>query len=407
MHQSTNVLNLKEFFKIPETSKKLSQDLDTDISQADVIRFALDGRLPLAVYSSDMQVRHGKIIPYEKTKWIEGNFFLKLLGYPYYSGEYGMSRQGEVLPIEPDQGLFKINIGNMDHKEKPEFGMRSHILVTYLLDENLHTKILKPNFISFCWKPDEGEFSEIIRERVGADCTVQFLDFRNTHHGYIKGLWDFTLSEGNFRVLENIYFQLFSDAKLTPRAIPAGLDRSIYVEREGEICLLTSSSPATDKGATTLNTKEAIDALMAEYGDSPELDRQFYEFFDLQYDCPESPANELPPECILVVRTQALMDFVKQFNEKTFVEMKKETAQQYFGEQPLPDDGRPKLSGIIAICKFYIVDIKIKDFPTDKKAKDFNEWKTINNKLKTAGFLRYNNRTPWTTPLAMEKLFFE
>jgi len=82
-------------------------------------------------------------------------------------------------------------------------------------------------------------------------------------------------------------------------------------------------------------------------------------------------------------------------------------AEQQENSMKLPDDGRNKLSGKKAICKFYIVDIKHREFPLNKKANDFNEWKTIRSKLARCCYLRYTDKTPWTTPSAMEKIFFE
>lgn len=63
-------LNLKKWLTIKDAAKSLSISAGQKITQADVLRFALDGHLTLSVYFVNGAVaRRGEIVPFEETHW--------------------------------------------------------------------------------------------------------------------------------------------------------------------------------------------------------------------------------------------------------------------------------------------------------------------------------------------------
>lgn len=72
------LLNLKPWLTIADTAKHLSKIFDDDVSEAEVLRLAIDGRLRLSVYFvNQANARCGKIVPiaeaeYEEVPTLEG-----------------------------------------------------------------------------------------------------------------------------------------------------------------------------------------------------------------------------------------------------------------------------------------------------------------------------------------------
>lgn len=63
-------LNLKKWLTIKDAAKSLSISAGQKVTEADVLRFALDGHLTLSVYFVNGAVaRRGEIVPFEETHW--------------------------------------------------------------------------------------------------------------------------------------------------------------------------------------------------------------------------------------------------------------------------------------------------------------------------------------------------
>jgi hypothetical protein len=68
----SKLLNLKEWVAVPEAARHLSAALDEVVTEADVLRLALNGQLRLSVYFvNGAKACRGEVVAYEDTKWIE------------------------------------------------------------------------------------------------------------------------------------------------------------------------------------------------------------------------------------------------------------------------------------------------------------------------------------------------
>ncbi|MDR3429996.1 hypothetical protein [Silvimonas sp.] len=66
----SKIYKLREWLTVPEAAKQLSISFGEEVTEADVLRLSLDGRLPLSVYFvNHAQARGGKVIPWEETDW--------------------------------------------------------------------------------------------------------------------------------------------------------------------------------------------------------------------------------------------------------------------------------------------------------------------------------------------------
>ena len=67
----TVLFKLKEWLTVPDVAKHLSTILDTDITEADVLRLALDKHLKLSInFVNKAAVKHTKDISWKDTEWI-------------------------------------------------------------------------------------------------------------------------------------------------------------------------------------------------------------------------------------------------------------------------------------------------------------------------------------------------
>jgi hypothetical protein len=81
------LLKLKEWLTLPDAAKHLSIIFDEDVSEADVLRLALDGQLQLSVYFvNQAAARRGKMVPLSEAKKTPG-IPLGLDGKPFESDE--------------------------------------------------------------------------------------------------------------------------------------------------------------------------------------------------------------------------------------------------------------------------------------------------------------------------------
>ncbi len=64
------LFSLKEWLTVPEAAKHLSTILGEEVSEADILRLALDKHLKLSVYFvNHARAKCGKVVPYEEVKW--------------------------------------------------------------------------------------------------------------------------------------------------------------------------------------------------------------------------------------------------------------------------------------------------------------------------------------------------
>lgn len=66
----SKLLKLKEWLTVEETAKRLSIAAGEDVTEADILRLALDGHLILSVYLvNHARARMGKVVPLSETEW--------------------------------------------------------------------------------------------------------------------------------------------------------------------------------------------------------------------------------------------------------------------------------------------------------------------------------------------------
>lgn len=66
----SKLFKLKEWLTVPETARHLSILFSEEVSEADVLRLALDGRLKLSVnFLNSKAAKSGKVVSYENVEW--------------------------------------------------------------------------------------------------------------------------------------------------------------------------------------------------------------------------------------------------------------------------------------------------------------------------------------------------
>lgn len=68
----SKLFGLKEWLTLPEAARRLTDTFEEQVTDADVLRFVLDGRLKLSVlFANSTTARHGKVIPIEDASYRE------------------------------------------------------------------------------------------------------------------------------------------------------------------------------------------------------------------------------------------------------------------------------------------------------------------------------------------------
>jgi len=79
----SKLLMLKEWLAVPEAARHLSNLFEEEVSEADVLRLALNKHLTLSVdFVNHAYARRGKVVPYENAEWYPPDFFSKFPGLP-------------------------------------------------------------------------------------------------------------------------------------------------------------------------------------------------------------------------------------------------------------------------------------------------------------------------------------
>ncbi len=109
------LLKLKEWLTVPDAAKYLSIVFEEEVVEADLLRFALEGRLRLSVYFvNGTQARPGKVIPIDEAEYKEvpslcGTRTLRLYGGPTL---YSAGRESSIVELEESvvhlSGLFDL-----------------------------------------------------------------------------------------------------------------------------------------------------------------------------------------------------------------------------------------------------------------------------------------------------------
>lgn len=91
----SKLLKLKEWLTVKDAAKRLSISAGEDVTEADILRLALDGHLTLSMYFvNHTMARKGKIVPLRDTRW---SFMPPLLEQPHTE-----SLTDETVALYPD-----------------------------------------------------------------------------------------------------------------------------------------------------------------------------------------------------------------------------------------------------------------------------------------------------------------
>lgn len=94
----SKLLKLKQWLTVPDAAKYLTDACEEDVSEADVLRFALDGQLTLSVFfaNKNPQAKQAWFVPFENSSLCGGAACLDGNPLPSYDGE-------EVLETDDEQ----------------------------------------------------------------------------------------------------------------------------------------------------------------------------------------------------------------------------------------------------------------------------------------------------------------
>lgn len=310
------LFKLKPWLNIPATAKYLSNLFEEEVSEADVLQFGLDGHLKLSVlFVNDVTaIKGGKIINYGRWKngfednvtWedfkgivaVDGTLTLFLEKYDFYHSVMVGNReeiraacqakQWEPLTLGRDQRESTTRDFSQFFRERAEF-------IAAKGEE------MKKDFFTKM-APEQRElmihgFSELIRIRaalaggcgqVPPDSASFFGNVRS-----IRGVWDLPLIDGERLFVEEEY-----------RLLAGGPERD--------------PATFTDNGTFVEGPDHAIWLLQERYDENYLQQTEQKRGSERRYHDPSNyfPADRLPNDSILVVRTSALNDFCHRIAEE-------------------------------------------------------------------------------------------
>lgn len=250
-----------------DAAKRLSITAGEEVTEADVLRLALDGHLTLSVYLvNHAQARMGRFVPLSETEWW---FAPPLLSV--YSGE---------LPTEETVKNYPRHFQQLWHDTPPE--QRKHCVPML---KSLAT--------------EGGRFINLEEEVTT-----------------IKGVWDLPLVGCERIDVEYAYQQLIGGPEVTLQ----GLDGSFVSRGEDTVCQLQESWDKNPYQKGSLASLERLKEAIYEKGIPREKEEELLakhkedrrQFLDEQKRRPHAeryhPAGGVPRDSVFVVRTAALRE---------------------------------------------------------------------------------------------------
>lgn len=267
--KKSKLLKLREWLTVPDAARHLSNIFEEEVSEADLLRIALDGHVKLSVYFvNHAKARCGKIVTYEDVEWEESTLI-----------SFMMSGKGIPDNIKGDPQKTREYIDQFP----PSTVMKSLNLdgERYLtLDDNVTT---------------------------------------------IRGVWDLSMIGNEQLDIEHEYQMLTGGPEVTLE----GLDGAFVESKDGRtMCQLQESFDQNEYKRGSKAQLEKIKEHIArnnigeeqakELLDQHKKDREKY----LNKRKNENPSNDyypaggLPHDSVLVVRTQALIDLQEQLSQE-------------------------------------------------------------------------------------------
>lgn len=273
----SKLFKLKEWLIVADAARHLTIAFGEEVTEADVLRLALDGHLQLSVnFVNHTQARCGQIVPWEETEWL---LIPPLIKTPTKEREQG-STPDKVLKCPPKlQALWN----EIPPNEREEF-------------------IPIPRSL----KIDEERFLTMSDEVVT-----------------ITGVWDLSMIGNEQLDIEHAYQNLTGGPAVTLQGIDGAFvhksDKQMYqlqedyddneyqsgstAQLEQLKAFIVNEDIEKSEAERLLNQhKEARKKFLKERESRPNSSRYF-------------PAGGLPKDSVLVVRTEALRDFERKVTE--------------------------------------------------------------------------------------------
>lgn len=270
----SKLLKLKPWLTVPETARHLSNIFNEEVNEADVLRLALDGHLKLSVYFVNGAYAHyGKVVSYDDVEWYDAhnlsNFPKLLEDLQNFREKYGLNLDEPI-----DEKVMVIKSLNIDNER-------------YL---NLDKEVKS---ITGVWDlPLIGN---------------EILDIEHKYQNLTDG------PEVTMRILDGTFVQETDDimCQILERFDDVG-GKELWVDKISEIENRLCAPDIID------SEKEQLEKELEKYKKKherylnrvKEMEDNFYHEDNFY------PADKLPDDSVLVVRTQALMDLVNSFSSE-------------------------------------------------------------------------------------------
>jgi hypothetical protein len=311
----SKLFNLKEWLTIPEAARHLSIVFGEDVTEADVLRLALDRRLRLSVYFvNHAKARCGKVVTWDETDWW---LFPDSDDFP---GGRVMKRGGQATTGVSRPCPQKL--------------------------EALFNEIPET---------ERGKYYPMMRElNIDGERFLALSDDVTT----LRGVWDLPMIGNEELDIEHEYQNLIGGPAVTLQ----GLDGAFVEGPDEQVCQLQENFDDNEYQTGSSAHLERLKEHIAENGiDGAEAEsllnrhkEQRKEFLDKQRARPAKqnyyPAGGLPKDAVIVVRTEALRKFEQAINGPTEKP-----------DKPLSTTERNTLLTIIAaMCKYEGIDPQVR-----------------------------------------------
>jgi hypothetical protein len=350
----SKLFNLKKWLLVPEVARYLSILFGEEVTEADVLRLGLDGHLKLSVnFVNHAKAKCGdKFLPIEEweakfreiASWQNANFLASIDGMiAFYFLGFDMA--------------FYLKDDDLVKENRPR-----HIG---------HDDKLKSSFLNKMTLEEQNRLLTSMIENAIANTRKQSEKFQGkvppSAHSFrgniltIKGVWDLPML-GTERLDIEHEFQMLTGG---PEVTLQGLDGAFVEREDGVIFQLQERFPNKDsiQNSDKLNDieKKIVDAGTIT---KERLLEKKKERANRPFNHPDNyyPAGGLPRDSVLVVRTQALIDFQERLSQSK-------------SKKGLPLDGRAEttyLNIIGAMIETFIHQSHGNvDFPSEAKLREF------------------------------------
>lgn len=273
------LFKLKEWLTIPDTAKYLSMVFNEDVSEADVLRFALDGYLKISVnFVNYTRGSCGNIVSWEDTKWtMFPNIKMKL-------------KPSENVSISPEKT-----------KESPPNLLEQWNKIPEVERENFYPMLMSEQI-------DSERYLNLDDEVV-----------------IIKGIWDLPMIGSEQLDIEHAYQCETGGPAVTLQNLNGAFVEKSY----GQMCQLQESFDENEYQSGSRARLEKLKAKISnEKIDKSEAEKLLNKhkqdrkkYLEKRKSRPKSsdyyPAGGLPEDSILVIRTESLRNFEQRASEET------------------------------------------------------------------------------------------